>query len=309
MELLQHGVLSGQGGHQIYWEMAGNPKGPAALVLHGGPGSGCREGHYDLFDLTHYRVVLMDQRGCGRSRPLASQTLAALAQNTTDDLLGDIETLRTQLGVTDWMIFGGSWGSTLAMLSAQRNPGTVRQLVLAGVATTARRDLAWLYDDIGNLFPEAFDAFCALTPQPDDVWARIAGYGDLLADPLHAQAAADAWCAWELAIFQQDFAGAGTPWTDPGFRLGFARIVTHYFRNNAWREDDHILRNIDRIADIPAVMIHSRFDPSCPLRGPWELAKHWPASRLEVLDGNDHSALSEVMKDRIRAATDGFRLI
>lgn len=304
--LLDHGTLAVSSGHQVYWEMAGNPDGIPALVLHGGPGSGCGSAHYDLFDLTRYKVVLMDQRGCGRSRPLASETLAGLDDNTTDDLLSDICALRAHLKIEDWLVFGGSWGSTLALLYAQENPDHVRQLVLAGVATTAHDDLKWLYGDVGNLFPEAFDAFSGVAPEARSVPDRIAHYATLLAEGETAQAAADAWCTWELAIFENDFAGVGPPWTDPAFRLGFARIVTHYFGHNAWREDAHVLRNMNRISHIPGVMIHSRYDPSCPLRAPWELAKVWPGARLEVLGQNDHSALSEGMKPRIRAATDGF---
>lgn len=304
--LLGCGHLAVSGGHEIYWEMAGNPEGIPALVLHGGPGSGCRDGHYDLFDLTRYRVVLMDQRGAGRSRPSAAVDIAALELNTTDDLLSDIEVLRAHLGVDRWVVFGGSWGSCLGLLYAQAYGAHVRALVLAGVATTARRDLAWLYDDIGNLFPEAHDAFCGFVPEVGDVWARIGAYGDALADPERAQAAADAWCTWELAIFDADFESVGGQWTDPAFRVGFARVCTHYFRNGCFREDDAIVAGMDAMADIPGVMIHSRFDPSCPLRAPWELAKLWPAAELEVLGGNEHSALSDVMTTRIRAATDRF---
>lgn len=302
--LLDHGHLSVSGGHEVYWEVAGNPEGIPALVLHGGPGSGCRPGHYDLFDLDRYRVVLMDQRGAARSRPTAAEDIRALDHNTTDDLLSDIEILRAHLDVDKWLVFGGSWGSSLGLLYAQTHVAHVRALVLAGVATTARRDLAWLYEDIGNLFPEAHDAFCALAPDAKDVWARIAAYGDALADPDRAQAAADAWCTWELAIFDADFESAGGNWADPAYRVGFARVCTHYFRNFCFRDDDAVDLGMDRIADLPGVMIHSRFDPSCPLRAPWELAKRWPAAELEVLGGNEHSALSDVMVKRIRAATD-----
>lgn len=304
--LLDQGHLPVSGGHEIYWEMAGNPQGIPAVVLHGGPGSGCRDGHYDLFDLTRYRVVLMDQRGAGRSIPSAAVDIAALDLNTTDHLLSDIERLRAHLGVDKWLVFGGSWGSALGLLYAQAYGAHVTALVLAGVATTARRDLAWLYDDVGNMFPEAHDAFCAFVPEAGDVWARIAAYGDALRDPAWAQAAADAWCAWELAIFGADFDSAGGNWADPAYRVGFARVCTHYFRNGCFREDKAIERDMQRIADLPGVMIHSRFDPSCPLRAPWALAKMWPAARLEVLGGTAHSALSDEISARIRAATDGF---
>ena len=295
-------------GHAIHWEVRGRADGLPAVVLHGGPGSGCREGHYDLFDLDRYRVVLFDQRGAGRSRPAASRTVAALAGNTTDDLLQDIERLRRHLGIDRWLVFGGSWGSTLAMLYAQDHPDRIRALVLSGVATTAARDLRWLYEDVGNYFPEAHAAFRAFAPEARDVWALIAAYGDALTgtDAARAQLAADHWCAWEVGIFQQTLQGAGAPWTDPSFRLGFARIVTHFFRNRIWRADGHLQDNIGRIAHIPAVLIHSRFDPSCPLRSAWELAQRWPAADLQVLEGSDHSALSQAMRTEIRRATDRF---
>ncbi|MEM6941142.1 MAG: prolyl aminopeptidase [Pseudomonadota bacterium] len=304
--LIAQGMLQTQSVHEVYWEMAGNPDGVPAIVLHCGPGSGCREGHYDLFDLSRYKVILMDQRGCGRSRPRARESLAALKANTTDDLLSDISALRQQLGISNWLVFGGSWGSTLGLLYAQTMPQTVRALVLAGVATTSDHDLAWLYGDIGGFYPEALDDFCALVPHAATVPERIETYATLLQDGDTAQSAADAWCRWELAIFGQDLGEAGQPWADPGYRLGFARIVTHYFRNRAWRADGHILNQMHRIKDLPGVMIHSRFDPSCPLRAAWALAKRWPAARLEILGGNDHSALSSRMKMRIRAATDAY---
>ena len=248
----------------------------------------------------------MDQRGAGRSRPSAAEDIAGLDHNTTDDLLRDIEALRDHLNVEKWVVCGGSWGSALGLLYAQAHVDRVSALVLSGVATTARRDLAWLYDDIGNLFPEAHDAFCGYVPQARDVWARIAAYGDALADPATAQAAADAWCTWELAIFETNFEAAGAPWTDPAFRVGFARVCTHYFRNGCFRPDNAIEANMHRIADLPGVMVHSRFDPSCPLRSPWELAKVWPAAELVILEGNAHSSLSAAMSGHIRAATDRF---
>ena len=303
-----HGMLGVPGGHTLYWEAGGNPDGTTALVLHGGPGSGCRAGHYDLFDLEQYRVILLDQRGAGRSLPAAAQTTAALEHNTTDDLLHDIEALRQHLGVDRWLVFGGSWGTTLAMLYAQSHPHRVMALVLSGVATTTQRELLWLYEDVGAFFPEAYAEFAAFAPDAEDTWELISAYGDALKndDVARAQQAADRWCAWEVGIFQQTLESAGGVWTDPSFRLGFARVVTHYFRNRIWREDRHVQDNIHLMAHIPAVLVHSRFDPSCPLRGAWELAQLWPAATLEVLDGSDHSSLSKAMKTRIRAATDRF---
>ncbi|WP_299657933.1 prolyl aminopeptidase [uncultured Tateyamaria sp.] len=293
-------------GHRVWFEQAG--QGVDALVLHGGPGSGCRPGHYDLFDLSRYRVTLLDQRGCGRSEPLASDTLDALDANTTTHLISDIEALRLHLGVEAWVLFGGSWGSTLAMAYAQAHPTRVRAMVMAGVATTAERDLRWLYGDIGNIFPEAYAEFCAHVPDVSDdpahTGARVAAYASRLRDPALAQAAADAWCQWETAIFDGDIHAPGSRYAGPAFRLGFARIVMHYFTHAAWMDDHQLLRNVGDIAHIPCTMIHSRFDPSCPLRGPWELERAWPAASLQVLGGTSHSALDTEMVSAIRAATD-----
>jgi len=295
-------------GHRLWFDQAG--QGVDALVLHGGPGSGCRPGHYDLFDLTRFRVTLLDQRGCGQSLPHAAVDLAALDFNTTAHLVDDIESLRRSLGVEAWVLFGGSWGSTLAMAYAQAHPGRVRSMVLAGVATTTARDLRWLYGDIGNMFPEAYDAFCAHVPEVDDdpahTPARIAAYARRLRDPDTAQAAADAWCQWETAIFGGDIHAPGSRYADPAFRIGFARIVTHYFANGAFMPDGALMHGIDRIANIPTTLIHSRFDPSCPLRAPWQLARAWPTARLQVLGGTTHSALDDEMRVAIRAATDAL---
>jgi len=295
-------------GHRLWFEQAG--QGIDALVLHGGPGSGCRPGHYDLFDLRRFRVTLLDQRGCGRSTPNAAQDLAGLEHNTTADLIADIEALRLHLGVETWVLFGGSWGTTLAMAYAQAHPTRVRHMVLAGVATTAARDLRWLYGDIGNIFPEAYDAFCAHVPEvgtdPADTPARIRAYATRLRDPDRAQAAADAWCAWEVGIFGGDIHDPQSRFADPAFRIGFARVVTHYFAQGAWMADDQLLRDAHLMAHIPCTMIHSRFDPSCPLRGPWDLVKLWPAADLVILGGTTHSALDAEMVTTIRAATDAI---
>lgn len=293
-------------GHKLWFEQRG--RGRDALVLHGGPGSGCRPGHYDLFDLTRYRVTLLDQRGSGRSRPWAGTDLAALACNTTQHLIDDIETLRQHLGVDRWVIFGGSWASTLGLVYAQTHPDRVAAMVLAGVATTTPRDLRWLYGDIGNIFPEAYAAFAGHVPEvgpdPAETPARIAAYARRLRDPATAQAAADAWCTWEAGIFGADIHAPGSRYADPEFRLGFARIVTHFFAQGAWLAPDALLQNMERIAHIPCQMIHSRHDPSCPLRAPWELDAVWPAARLRILGGQTHSALDDEMRAAIRHATD-----
>ncbi|MEM6760704.1 MAG: alpha/beta fold hydrolase [Pseudomonadota bacterium] len=293
-------------GHALWFETRGT--GAPALVLHGGPGSGCHPGHWALFDTTRYAVTLMDQRGCGRSRPRAGDTVDALENNSTAHLIADIEALRQHLNVEAWVLFGGSWGSTLAMAYAQAHPDRVAGMVLAGVATTSPRDLRWLYGDVGNLFPEAYTDFCRHVPEasdaPEAATQRMAAYAARLRDPARAQAAADAWCTWEAGIFGGEIRDPASRYSDPGFRLCFARIVTHFFAHAAWLEPDAILKRINRIAHIPCHMIHSRFDPSAPLRAPWELAQAWPAAHLQILAGKVHSALDDDMRHAIRDATD-----
>lgn len=295
-------------GHKLWFEQKG--QGTHALVLHGGPGSGCTPVHYDLFDLTRYRVTLLDQRGCGRSTPWAGNDLAALDFNTTLYLVEDIESLRQYLNVDQWVIFGGSWGSTLAMTYAQTHPDCVRAMVLAGVATTTPRDLQWLYGDICNMFPEAYAAFCAEVPEvptePAATLDRISAYAHRLKDRQTAQSAADAWCAWEVGIFRGRLDDSNSRFADPGFRRASARIVTHYFSNGAWLVPDQLLSNVESIAHIPCTMIHSRFDPSCPLRAAWDLNEAWSAATLQILSGQVHSALDAEMTIAIRAATDAL---
>ncbi|MEO0937115.1 MAG: alpha/beta fold hydrolase [Pseudomonadota bacterium] len=295
--------LARPGGHLIWWERHGRGDLPA-LWLHGGPGSGVRAQQAELFDSACYDLVLFDQRGAGRSQPAARDGLAALEANTTADLIDDIEALRGEIGAEAWVVGGGSWGSTLALAYAQAHPDRVRALVLAGVATSARDDLHWLYGDVGAFFPEAHHAFCAHVGVFGDTAACIAAYDARLRGP-EAQAAADAWVTWELAIFDQHWDDMpDSPWADPGFRLGFARLCAHYFAAGCFMDDLQIEQGMGAMAHIPGTMIHSRFDPSAPLRGPWRLSRLWPAATLEVLDGRDHTALSAAMAPRIRAATD-----
>lgn len=295
--------LSVSGGHDLYWERHGAGHAPA-MWLHGGPGSGLRAGHAALFDLAHYDLVLFDQRGAGQSRPSARTDLAALEANTTAHLIADIDALRIACGWDRMLLCGGSWGSTLALAYAQAHPTRVSGLVLAGVATSTRDDFAWLYGHVGAVFPEAHEAYCAHVGVWDDPHACIAAYNAALRGA-EAQAAADAWVTWELAIFDDHWRNQpDSAWANPAFRLGFARTCAHYFANGCFMAEGQILRDMPRIAHIPGTMIHSRFDPSCPLRGPWRLSRLWPAATLDVLPGTDHSALADVMTQRIRAATD-----
>lgn len=306
----QSGCLPTEDGHAVYWEVAGHPGGLPALVLHGGPGGGCSATHRQLFDPAAYRAVLMDQRGCGRSQPHAGETVEALRANTTGHLISDIERLRSHLGIERWLVLGGSWGTTLALAYAQRHPERVRAMVLAGLATTRADEFDWLYWQVGRMLPAEHAAFRDHVGGGDSAFGLISAYAARLADPdpvVH-QAAADAWCAWEAALVEVDPAAEPAPrWRDPIFRLAFARIVTHYFSQNVFLEDGAIQRDMDRIAHIPAVLIHSRFDPSTPYSTAWELSQLWPAARLVTLPGALHSIAAGAVGEAVVAATDGFR--
>lgn len=289
--------------------MCGNRDGKPAVVLHGGPGSGCTPKQRRLFDPSRYSIVLFDQRGCGRSRPLAAQDAAALRHNTLDHLIEDMEALRRHLGIDSWLLFGGSWGTTLAFAYAQAHPGRVTELVLAGITTTSLAEVDWLYGHIGEMMPEAFEIFRAATPERRVGAWLPAAYRRLLtdADPLVCQRAAENWCRWEAALVEVDPRARPDPrWRDPVFQLTFARIVTHYFGDIAWLKDHDLLPGMPAIADVPGVMIHSRFDPSAPLATAWRVSGCWPASTLTVLDGALHSATSGPMADRILAALDRY---
>lgn len=296
-------------GHQIYFEACGRPGGKPAVVLHGGPGSGCRNSHRRLFDPEIYDVVLFDQRGCGRSLPHAGQTLDALRANSTAHLLSDIEALRRLFGFGRWLVFGGSWGCTLGLAYAQKHPDRVSELVLAGVTSCSRAELDWLYGDIGIMMPDYFESFRAGAPSGKPGVDMARAYSQLLASnecETVAKAAED-WCKWEASLVEVDPRSTPGPhWRDPAFRLAFARLVTHYFSHDAWLEPRQIIRSMDLIAHLPGFLVHSRFDPSAPLWTAWTLSKAWPAATLKILDGALHSATSGPMAAEVIRALDGF---
>ncbi len=303
------GTLDVGGGHSLHWEACGNPAGKPAVVLHGGPGSGCTPKHRRLFDPERYLAVLFDQRGCGRSRPLAADSLAALENNTITHLVGDIETLRQHLGVEAWLVFGASWGSTLALAYAQAHPDRVTELVLAGVTTTSLADIDWLYGHIGQMMPAEFEAFRAAVPEGGFGAQLPVAYRRLLTgpDPSVAEKAAAAWCRWEASLVEVDpRSRPDARWRDATFRLTFARLVTHYFGDTDWLAQHDLFAGMPVIADIPGFLVHSRFDPSVPLATAWRLSKCWPAASLNVLDGALHSATSGPMAEQIINALNGF---
>lgn len=292
------GWLDVGGGHEVYWESCGAPSGKPALFLHGGPGSGCSPGQRRFFDPSLYRAVLFDQRGSGRSRPLASEPNADLSTNTTAHLVADIEMLRERLGVDRWTILGLSWGTTLGMAYAQAHPHRVAAMVLGFVTTTSRREVQWITEDVGRIFPREWEQFASAVPGHLRQHRIVDAYTALLADPDPAvrDHAASAWCAWEDA--HVSLTPGHTPdrrYQDPLFRLRFARLVTHYWRHAAFLEEDQLIRYAASLNGIPGVLIHGRYDVSGPLVTAWELSRRWTTSRLHILDDAGHGGGNDFM--------------
>jgi proline iminopeptidase len=291
IEPYDRGMLDVGAGHQVYWECCGNPAGKPALFLHGGPGSGCSANQRRFFDPNLYRVVLFDQRGCGRSLPLASEPDADLSTNTTAHLIADIEALRVMHGVDRWTILGLSWGTTLALAYAQANPGRVTALVLGFVTATSRREVQWMTEDVGRIFPREWERFAEAIPEPLRHLPLVDAYATMLADPDHAvrDHAAREWCLWEDAHVSLTPGHTPNPrYQHPAFRLRFARLVTHYWRHAAFLEEDQLIRDAARLNSIPGVLIHGRYDVSGPLETAWQLSRRWTTGRLEILDDAGH---------------------
>lgn len=291
IEPYDSGLLDVGDGHEVYWECCGNPKGKPALFLHGGPGSGSSPGQRRFFDPSIYRAVLYDQRGSGRSRPLASRPNTNLSLNTTAHLIADIEALRQLHGVERWTILGLSWGTTLGLAYAHSYPQRVSALVLGLVTTTSRREVDWITRGVGCIFPQEWDHFAAAVPHELRHLPLVDAYAALLFDPDPAvqDHAARAWCAWEDAHISLTPGYQPSPsYEDSEFRLRFARLVTHYWRHFAFLEEDQLLRNAATLNDIPGVLIHGRYDVSSPLETAWRLSQRWTASRLHVLDDAGH---------------------
>ncbi|MEO1224640.1 MAG: prolyl aminopeptidase [Pseudomonadota bacterium] len=303
------GMLDAGDGHAIYWEVCGNPTGKPVIVLHGGPGSGCTPTMRRFFDPDAYRIVLFDQRGCGRSTPHAGAPHVDLKANTTRHLLADIERLRKFLAIEKFLVFGSSWGSTLALAYAEKKPWLVNGIVLVGVTMTRRTEIDWLYSGVRRLRPEAWAAFQAGVPESERDRDLVEAYHRLLInpDPAIHQPAARRWCAWEHSLVSSDPNAKPDPARqEPMFQLAFSRIVTHYFRHNAWLEDGVLLKDAAKLAGIPGIMIHGRLDLAAPLMTAWELDRAWPDGRLVVVDGAGHSSGDQGMADAMIAATDEF---
>jgi len=309
IEPYQMDFLSASDDQQIYYEQCGNPNGKPVLILHGGPGSGCTPGMRRFFDPEAYRIILFDQRGCGRSRPHASDPQVDLRTNTTHHLLEDIECLRAHLGIERWMLYGGSWGSTLGLAFAERYPRQVTEIILVGVTTTRRVEIDWLYRDVAPLFPVQWQRFREVVPPEERDGDLVEAYARLLhhPDPHMREKAARDFHDWEAASISIDPDAQLDPrWADPDFRMARARIVTHYFRHNAFLEDGILLREAGRLQGIPGVLIQGRLDLSAPLLTAWELSLTWPGSELVVVRGAGHSPKDPGMTEAILSATNRF---
>jgi proline iminopeptidase len=309
IEPYEHGMKAVGDGNLVYWETCGNPRGKPALVLHGGPGSGCSPGMRRLFDPAAYRIVLFDQRGCGRSTPNASLPNTDLKTNTTQHLVADIELLREHLRIDSWLVFGGSWGSTLALAYAERHPTRVSEIILMGVTTGRRAEFDWLFrGGIAPLFPEQWHNLIGALPEPNRQGDIIGAYVRLLNDddPAVRERAAHDWCTWESAT--PDWPpkeGLNERFEDRTFATAFARLVTHYVSHNGFVEDGSLLRGASALADIPGVLINGRFDLQAPIGNAWELNQVWPRAELVIVDNAGHSANEALMSEVIRA-TDHF---
>ena len=293
--------------HEIYYEQSGNPDGKPAVFLHGGPGGATDPAMRRFFDPRRYRIVLFDQRGCGASRPHAE-----LRENTTWDLVHDIEALRTHLELERWLVFGGSWGSTLALAYAQKHPEHVTELVLRGIFLLRRSELEWFYQDprgAGSIFPDLWEQYVTPIPASERGDLMQAYYRRLTSDHAATRAtAARAWATWEGATsYLRTNPRYVAKFEDPDYAAAFARIEAHYFVNHGFLDsDDQLLRDTGRIRGIPGVIVQGRYDMVCPMRSAWDLHRAWPEAELRVVPDAGHSAFELGISRELVAATDRF---
>ena len=304
IEPYDSGMLDVGDGHQVYWESCGTPGAKPAVLLHGGPGAGLSPEHRRLFDPARYQVMLFDQRGCGRSTPNAS-----LEANTTWDLVDDIERLRVIAGVDRWSVFGGSWGSTLALAYAETHPDRVTDMVLRGIFTVRREEIAWYYQEGASwLYPDLWESFLAPIPA-EERSDLVAAYRRRLVadDPAVRLEAARAWSLWEgqtitllpnpalREVFAQD-----------EYALAFARIENHYFVHDAFLEPGQLLRDASRLRHIPGVIVQGRYDLATPMRTAWDLHRAWPEADFQVVADAGHAFDEPGILHRLIEATDRF---
>ncbi|WP_068116103.1 prolyl aminopeptidase [Tropicimonas marinistellae] len=299
-------VLDVGDGHRVYVEQCGNPDGLPVVVLHGGPGGGCSPAMRRFFDPNDYRIVLFDQRGCGRSRPHAS-----VEANTTWHLVADMELIREELGIDRWVVFGGSWGATLALIYAQTHPDRAAYLILRGVFLMTRAELTWFYGGgAGAFFPEQWQRFTGLLPESErgDV---IEGFARrLFGNDRSVQVRfARAWATWENALAAMSHEGPGTD-SPPDYARAFARLENHYFRNLGWLErDGRILEDMSLISHIPGTVVQGRYDMICPPASAWKLTERWSRGELRMVGMAGHALTEPGITSELVRVTDSVRRI
>ncbi|MGF0536614.1 prolyl aminopeptidase [Agrobacterium sp. ES01] len=304
IEPFETGFLEVGDGHRVYFERVGTKGAKPAVFLHGGPGGTIGPIHRRLFDPALYDVILFDQRGCGRSTPHAS-----LEANTTWHLVSDIEKLRAMIGADKWLVFGGSWGSTLALAYAETHPDRVSELVLRGVYTLTKAELAWYYQfGVSEMYPDRWEQFVAPIPEGERSNMMAAYHRRLTEEDREIQLeCARAWSQWEGATISllpdpdrtENFGEAE-------FALAFARIENHFFMNAGWLEEGQLIRDAYKLKDIPGVIVHGRYDMPCPLRYAWDLAKAWPRAEFHIIEGAGHAFTEPGILDQLIRATDRF---
>ncbi|MGW0081735.1 prolyl aminopeptidase [Streptomyces sp. NPDC003393] len=312
IEPYDQGMLDVGDGNLVYWETCGNPRGKPAVMLHGGPGSGCTPAHRRYCDPAAYRIVLLDQRGCGRSTPHASAYDTDMSVNTTGHLLADLELLRHHLGIERWLVWGASWGSALALRYAQTHPSAVSELVLTGVATGSNAEVTLLTHGLGRVFPHDFARLLAELPEDTDRTGNLAAACNRLLespDPAVRERAARAWTDWETAMIPAPPRSVAR-FEDPAFRMGFARTVTHYFGNDHFLgpgdDDGVVLRDAPLLRGIPGTLVQGSLDFGNLLGIPWRLHHAWPDSELIVVDEAGHDFGAPGVADALVAATDRY---
>lgn len=304
IEPYDHGMLDVGDGHRVYWELCGNPDGKPVVFLHGGPGGGCTPTQRRLFDPEKYKILLFDQRGCGRSTPYAS-----LEANTTWHLVADIERLREMIGVDKWMVFGGSWGSTLALAYAETHPERVTELVLRGIFTLRRSELLWYYQEGASwIFPDKWEGFLAPIPE-EERGDLMAAYRKRLIDPDPAvrAKAARAWSLWEgetITLLHNQ--GYSDQFGDEHYAIAFARIENHYFVNNGWFEEGQLIRDAHKLKDIPGVIIQGRYDIATPAKSAWDLHRAWPEAQFTIVPDAGHAVSEPGITHHLIETTDRF---
>lgn len=309
IEPYDSGMLPVGDGHQVYWETSGNPDGKPVVFLHGGPGGGSDPKHRRLFDPARYRIVLLDQRMCGRSTPHAADPEADLSTNTTWHLVADLEVLRAHLGVDRWQVFGGSWGSTLALAYAQTHPERVSELVLRGIFTLRRLELDWYYEGgAAAVFPDLWEDFVAPIPS-DERRSMIKAYHQALFDPdpaVHLPAGV-AWTTWEAStVTLRPRPELVAEMSEPRHALAFARIENHFFVNGGWFEEGQLIANASRLDGIPTVIVQGRYDMCTPATTAWDLHRALPSAELVIVPDSGHSFDEPGTLDALIEATDRF---